>query len=63
MEGAALIALFVIVYFLPAVNAYARGHRNAEAILALNFFLGWTVLGWLAAFIWSLTQNNKGGNK
>lgn len=49
-----IIALFV--YLIPSFIAQVRTHHNASAILALNLFLGWTVLGWIAAFIWALTR-------
>ena len=49
-----LIWLAVILsYFVPAVNALLRGHKNAGAITALNLLLGWTLIGWVAAFVWS----------
>ncbi len=50
-------ALFAVVlcYFIPTIVALVRKHHNAGAICALNILLGWTVLGWIAAFVWSLT--------
>lgn len=45
----------IMLYFVPSFIATLRLHHNAVAITALNLLLGWTVLGWLAAFIWSLT--------
>jgi cyanate permease len=44
-------------YFLPALVARARDHRNASAIVVLNFFLGWTGLGWIVALIWAYTND------
>jgi len=41
------------IYFLPAINAYIQKHRNWEAIFVLNLFLGWTILGWIIALVWS----------
>jgi hypothetical protein len=41
--------------FIPSGIAVWRGHRSAPAIIALNLLLGWTGLGWIAAFIWSLS--------
>ncbi|MBV8207850.1 MAG: superinfection immunity protein [Acidobacteria bacterium] len=43
-----------VLYFLPAIVAFARGKGDALAILALNFFLGWTAIGWVIALIWAL---------
>jgi hypothetical protein len=50
---AVTIAL-VLGYWLPLGVAIARGHQNWWAIGALNLFLGWTVLGWIFALVWSL---------
>jgi len=53
-------ALFVLaLYFVPAIIANRRGHLSASAIFALNLFLGWTVLGWIVALVWSLTGNTR----
>ncbi len=46
-----------VVYFLPSIVARYRGHMSAGAIFALNLLAGWTALGWLIAFVWSLTGN------
>jgi hypothetical protein len=32
---------------------------SAGAIFALNLLLGWTVLGWIAAIVWSLNSNTR----
>ena len=34
-----------VLYFLPAIIAFGKSKRDAGAILALNFFLGWTAIG------------------
>jgi hypothetical protein len=46
-----------VLYFLPAIFAASRKHRNDLAICATNLLLGWTILGWVGALIWSLTAN------
>ncbi|HLI03569.1 MAG TPA: superinfection immunity protein [Terracidiphilus sp.] len=44
--------LFVIgLYFLPAILAAIRHTHNSTAILLLNIFLGWTVIGWFVALL------------
>ena len=45
----------IIGYWIPSLVALARGHQKWWAIIALNLFLGWTVLGWILALVWSLT--------
>ncbi|MFN7948399.1 MAG: superinfection immunity protein [Blastocatellia bacterium] len=52
-----LILSSLVIYFLPAVIAILRGKQNWFAISALNFFLGWTAIGWIVALVWSLTHD------
>src|SRR5439155_8940717 len=54
-----VVAIMALVYFAPAITAYQRRHANAPAILMLNFFLGWTFLGWVFAAVWAYTDNVK----
>lgn len=46
-----------VLYFLPAILAFARSKRDAVSILVLNFFLGWTAIGWVIALVWALKQD------
>jgi hypothetical protein len=53
-----LVAAFVIVpalavYFAPSIIARIRQNRKFPAILAVNLLLGWTLIGWIGALIWS----------
>jgi hypothetical protein len=52
------IIIFIILpaWLAPAIVAFARHHHNRWAILALDFFLGWTMLGWVGALVWALTN-------
>lgn len=50
-----IIILALVVYFIPGAVANVRKHHNYNAILLLNLLLGWTLIGWLAALIWSVT--------
>lgn len=50
-----VFGLAAIIYFLPAMNARGRRHQNTSAIFVLNLFLGWTLIGWVAALVWSFT--------
>ena len=45
--------IIVVVYFLPSAMAVKRNHESKWAIFILNLLAGWTLLGWVAAFIWS----------
>jgi len=42
-----------VLYFLPSIIALARSKRDTLAIFLLNFFLGWTVIGWIVALVWA----------
>ena len=42
-------------YFVPSMIAWVRKHRSLPAIIALNILLGWSGIGWIVAFVWSLS--------
>jgi Na+/proline symporter len=48
-----LIFAFAL-YFVPAIIAALRHTHNATAILLLNIFFGWTVIGWFVALIMAI---------
>jgi hypothetical protein len=43
-----------VMYFLPSIIALARSKRDIAAIVLLNFFLGWTLIGWVVALVWAV---------
>jgi hypothetical protein len=46
-------AAFVALYFTPSIVAFYRAKPSRFGIAFLNLVAGWTVIGWLAAFIWA----------
>ena len=42
-----VLALVLVLYFLPTLVAYSRHTANRNSILVLNLFLGWTFVGWV----------------
>jgi hypothetical protein len=50
-------AFLLLTYFLPTIVAINRHHRNRMAIVMLNFLLGWTLIGWVAAMVWACTAD------
>lgn len=42
-----------LLYFLPSIVALAKSKRDLLAIFLLNFFLGWTMIGWIVALVWA----------
>ena len=43
-----------LLYYLPWLLATKRGHPSRTAIGLVNWLLGWTVLGWVWALLWSV---------
>ena len=52
-----LIAVSLLVYFIPYIIAKQNKKQNAGAIGALNFFLGWTLVGWVVALVWAMSKD------
>ena len=48
-----LLALF-LMYWLPTIVAVVRRTPSALGVAAINFFLGWTVIGWIVALVIAL---------
>ena len=46
----------LVFYFVPTIVAAARHHRNTLAIFLVNFFFGWTGIGWVGALIWAVIK-------
>lgn len=44
-----------VMYFLPSIVGHNK--RPFAGIFLLNFFLGWTVVGWVVALIWACTAD------
>lgn len=55
------------IYLLPAILATWKRHPNVVIIWLINVFLGWTLIGWIVALIWSLKAHKptheKPGNR
>jgi uncharacterized membrane protein YccC len=50
--GVALLAL----YGLPIVIGVVRKHPQIAPIALINVLLGWTVIGWIGALVWSVAR-------
>jgi hypothetical protein len=44
-----LIIILVGCYFIPAIVAWVRHVPNAGSVTVINFFLGWTLVGYVVA--------------
>lgn len=51
-----VLSFFLAIYFLPTIVASNRSHASTGAIFVLNLLLGWTLLGWVAALVWSFAN-------
>jgi len=55
--GKLVAGLFFVVapmlYLLPTYEAWRQDHANLASIALVNLFLGWTLLGWVAAVVWA----------
>ena len=57
--AASLVFLFILaIYLIPTIIAFSRGHASKWGIGVLNIILGWSLVFWVVALIWSLS--NKG---
>ena len=51
------IGIGFVMYFLPSIIALARSKRDTAAIVLLNLFLGWTLIGWVVALVWAVKND------
>ena len=51
------IVLICTIYLAPTGIAALKGRENVVAIFALNFFLGWSIVGWVVALVWALKSD------
>ena len=56
LSGIFILACVVALYFVPAIVASRRQHKQHRAIFWLNLLLGFTYVGWVAALVWALIE-------
>jgi hypothetical protein len=47
--------ILTALYFLPSI--IGKDKRDAMGIFLVNLFLGWTLIGWVVAFLWACTSD------
>jgi predicted RNA-binding Zn-ribbon protein involved in translation (DUF1610 family) len=57
ITGLFLVAFSLFIYFIPYIVAKQNKKQNSGAIGALNFFLGWTLVGWVVALVWAMSKD------
>lgn len=54
--------IFIACYFfylIPAIIAFNGEKKNKGWILFLDFFLGWSIVGYIAALIWACVSEKE----
>lgn len=54
--GVVLLAVVLVIYFVPLLVAKDRHHPQIVAIGVINVFAGWTLIGWVGALAWALIE-------
>ena len=49
------LLFLTLLYFMPTIVGH--NHRNVLSIFLVNFFFGWTVIGWIVAMIWACSAD------
>lgn len=57
-----IMLVFCVFYIIPSLIAHSRKAKRLPGIIVLNLLLGWTLLGWVGALIWAVSDNTKDGN-
>lgn len=63
VSSAAIVVTWLIIaatsfYLLPWAIAMSRGKADRWGVFWLNLLLGWTVIGWIWAFVWCLLPHH-----
>jgi hypothetical protein len=54
-----MVLLLAVLYAVPALVGLFSGRRHGLLrIVLVNLFLGWTIIGWVLAFAWSIGGTN-----
>lgn len=54
----ALLGGLIVAYFVPSIIANHRHTSNRWAVLVLNIFFGWTLIGWVVCLAMSVSGAN-----
>jgi hypothetical protein len=54
-----LLIVGAILYFVPTVIAWRLGVKSVQSIFYVNLIFGWTIVGWVFAMIWVMTERNE----
>lgn len=54
-----MVAICALIYFIPAVIAFLRGHTYKWVILLLNVIAAWTGILWIVLLVWAIWPKQK----
>ena len=54
------LVVVVLLYFLPTIIASKRRVPNQGTVFVVNFFLGWTFIGWIVALAQAMKDPSSG---
>lgn len=57
--GMIMLAVGVMLYFLPLLVANSRGREGQVWIGFANLILGWTIIGWIVLLVIAFTGDSK----
>lgn len=55
----AVIVIMLGIYFWPTFLAQKREHQQLGEVFFLNLLVGWTIIGWVLAFLWAAMGDRK----
>lgn len=55
LAGLIGLTILAVFYFIPSI--VGRKKKNSTAIIVVNLFLGWTVIGWIVALAWAIKHD------
>lgn len=56
MSDTLILCLILTAYLAPSAIAIFGRAKHSVEILIVNVLFGWTLIGWLLAFVWSVTD-------
>ena len=48
-----MLMVIVLIYILPTLVAFGREHPRRQDVALVNLLFGWTLIGWIAVFLWA----------